>query len=429
MPGPTGRPSLSADNPLISVVIPTYNRERILRETLRQLTRQTLPVEDFEVIVADDGSSDGTAAVVDSFADRLPLRYYFQPDLGFRAGAARNAGARMAKAPVLCFLDTGPMPGPDFLRTHLAEHNAGSAGRAGAAVVGYAYGYTQENYPLPAAGELLGSIEPEEVYAKYRDNPDFYDIRHDQFVRCGFDLNTRAIPWNMFFTLNCSVPTEDFLAVGGFDESYVNWGGEDLELAFRLHRRGMTFQISRDAWVIEWPHPRPPMSVALAAYRANLEAQLRRSPEPVFELGWALIKMDRSHLLWTDEYDDLLRWRERVADRQVSAEVQQVFNTMGPGERVAVIGCGASLPASSHPVVAIDFDRGALDQALATSPCGPDGKPPVGYNAIGMLTPLADQAVETVVLTSRMAGLWPRWEAALQDEANRIGRRVVRTFA
>jgi cellulose synthase/poly-beta-1,6-N-acetylglucosamine synthase-like glycosyltransferase len=428
MPGSTRQPSLSADHPLITVVIPTYNRERILRETLRQLTRQTLPVRDFEVIVADDGSSDGTADVVDSFVGQLRVRYYYQPDLGFRAGAARNAGARMASAPVLCFLDTGPMPGPDFLRTHLAEHNA-AAGGVGAAVVGYAYGYTQENYPLPAAGELLGSIEPEEVYAKYRDNPDFFDVRHDQFVRCGFDLNTRAIPWNMFFTLNCSVPTRDFLAVGGFDESYVNWGGEDLEMAFRLHRRGLTFRISRDAWVIEWPHPRPPMSEALAAYRSNLEVQLRRCPEPVFELSWALIKMDRPHLLWTDEYDDLLRWRDRVADRQVAAEVSAVLDSVNPDERVAVVGCGANLPATSHSVVAMDFDRGALDQALATRPCGPDGAPSVGYNAIGMLTPLADQAVDTVVLTSRMAGLWPRWEAALQEEANRIGRRVVRTFA
>ncbi|OKI88964.1 hypothetical protein AMK10_32305 [Streptomyces sp. CB02058] len=82
---------------LISVVMPTYNRAEFLRMGLLGLSRQSISNELFEVIVADDGSSDGTAEVVASFADSLRLTYYFQEDKGFRVAKARNEGARLAR--------------------------------------------------------------------------------------------------------------------------------------------------------------------------------------------------------------------------------------------------------------------------------------------------------------------------------------------
>src|SRR4029079_8351636 len=71
--------------PRLSVVIPTYNRSGQLRRTLTTLTQQSIPPDEFEVIVAYDGSSDDTAAVVKEFADRLRVAYTYQEDLGFRA--------------------------------------------------------------------------------------------------------------------------------------------------------------------------------------------------------------------------------------------------------------------------------------------------------------------------------------------------------
>src|SRR5579871_3703434 len=105
----------AAPPPGISVVIPTYNRREQLRRTLDSLVAQRFPAAGFEVVVADDGSSDGTGDMVRSFEDRLAVRYWFQEDLGFRAAAARNAGARLATAPILAFLDAGTIAGPDFV--------------------------------------------------------------------------------------------------------------------------------------------------------------------------------------------------------------------------------------------------------------------------------------------------------------------------
>ncbi|HXL18129.1 MAG TPA: hypothetical protein VN961_11485, partial [Streptosporangiaceae bacterium] len=63
------------------------------------------------------------------------------------------------------------------------------------------------------------------------------------------------------------------------------------------------------------------------------------------------------------------------------------------------------------------FDRDLLDQALAAGYSS-------AHHAIGLRTPLADQCVDTVLITSRMAGLWMRWGDDIMAEGQRIGRDV-----
>ena len=86
----------------ISVVIPTYNRLPLLQETLASVYSQSVPAD--EVIVVDDGSTDGTREWLESEAAAGRLRPLFQPNLG--PSAARNAGARAALRGWLVFLDS-----------------------------------------------------------------------------------------------------------------------------------------------------------------------------------------------------------------------------------------------------------------------------------------------------------------------------------
>ena len=150
--------------PKVSVVIPTYNKCDVLRKTMHNLVRQQVDPRDYEVIVADDGSSDATKTVVESFSDLMTVKYCFQEDLGFRAGAARNAGARLAAAPLLVFVDTGVMIGPGFLQEHLAAHeqNPGPI-----AALGYNYGFNPDA-SVPGLRDALDRLSPEEVVAHYR---------------------------------------------------------------------------------------------------------------------------------------------------------------------------------------------------------------------------------------------------------------------
>ncbi|MBI2706448.1 MAG: glycosyltransferase family 2 protein [Actinobacteria bacterium] len=109
--------------PSFSVVVPTYNRSADLEASLRSLQQLHSGV-DFEVVVVDDGSTDGTATCVKAFDD-LPLRYIRQDNQG--VSAARNRGAKEATGDFLTFLDTGDKPAPDWLATFGAlavEHHA-----------------------------------------------------------------------------------------------------------------------------------------------------------------------------------------------------------------------------------------------------------------------------------------------------------------
>ena len=98
--------------PKFSVVIPNYNRASDLRRCLDSLVAQTF--DDFEVLVCDDGSSDNSAEVADSFKDRLDLHFHTAPNFGGPA-RPRNRGLSLARAPYVAFLDSDDWWSPSKL--------------------------------------------------------------------------------------------------------------------------------------------------------------------------------------------------------------------------------------------------------------------------------------------------------------------------
>ncbi|MFL6161347.1 MAG: glycosyltransferase [Jatrophihabitantaceae bacterium] len=398
--------------PDVAVVIPTYNRAPLLRLMLEQLTRQDVSLDSFEVIVSDDGSADDTRAVVEEFSDRLRTAYHFQPDQGMRVGLARNEGARLATAPVLIFLDSGCMVGPDFVRQHLAAHADPGQRRA---VIGYAWGYNPTEDPVPGLAEELAELPPEQVLARYADDPAMRDVRHPALAAYDFELARMPLAWRAFFTNNCSVRTEEFWAVDGFDESFLLWGAEDLDLGLRLERNGLTLYVARDAWIIEWPHERV-MAERWQELIANMGRFLRKFPEPAIELG-CLVAERSEYWLWEQEWLDLQAWTRKARDLEVADEIAAALQVTGPADRIAILGCGAVLPPGAEHAQVADFDRELLEQAA-------QGADVTGHHAIGIRTVLADQSVDVVIVTSRLAGLWQRWGDSVRAEAHRIGRTV-----
>lgn len=398
--------------PDASVVIPTYNRARLLRLMLEQLTRQDVPLNSFEVIVSDDGSADDTRAVVEEFNGRLRTGYHFQPDQGMRVGMARNEGARLATAPVLIFLDSGCMVGPDFVRQHLAAHADPSQRRT---VMGYAWGYNPKEDPVPGLAEALTRMPPEDVLERFGDNPAMRDTRHEVLEACDFDLSRMPLAWTAFFTNNCSVRTEDFWAVDGFDESFLLWGAEDLDLGLRLERNGVALYFARDAWVIEWPHERV-MAERWPELIANMARFLHKFPEPAIELG--CLEAERGeYWCWAQDWLDLQAWTRKSHDLDVAEEIAAGLRLAGAGDRVAILGCGAVLPPGAEHAEVADFDSELLERAV-------EGTSVTGHHAIGIRTVLSDQSVDLVLVTSRLAGLWERWGDSILAESHRIGRRV-----
>lgn len=97
--------------PFFSVIIPLYNKEKFIKNTLESVLNQTF--EDFELLVVNDGSTDGSEAVVHSFSDKR-MHYFYKKNGG--VSAARNFGISRADAEYIVFIDADDLWHPDFLK-------------------------------------------------------------------------------------------------------------------------------------------------------------------------------------------------------------------------------------------------------------------------------------------------------------------------
>lgn len=110
--------------PFLSVIVPTYNRKTDLQALLASLEQQRLSTACFEVIIVDDGSTDGTAGWMTDYMTRSPLRLLFVEQTHQKPGAARNAGIRKASGTFLLFTDSDCQLPADWLATIKATLDA-----------------------------------------------------------------------------------------------------------------------------------------------------------------------------------------------------------------------------------------------------------------------------------------------------------------
>ncbi|NNT72786.1 glycosyltransferase [Flavobacterium sp. IMCC34852] len=98
--------------PYFSIVIPVFNKEEFVGNTLKSVLSQTF--FDYEIIIVNDGSTDNSEAIINSFSDER-IQYFFKKNEG--VAAARNFGIDKAKGAFICFLDADDFWHPDFLKT------------------------------------------------------------------------------------------------------------------------------------------------------------------------------------------------------------------------------------------------------------------------------------------------------------------------
>lgn len=236
-----------------SVIIPSYNREHILRLSLQSLSNQVdIAKKDFEVVVCDDGSSDGTRAMLEEFKDKLQLQYFYQEDKGYRVSLARNTGMRAAKSEVIILLDAGVVVGTNFITAHLAQHANASYKTV---VNGYIYGY---NYTM-RSDDLTDDFDfdhPDKSIAALAEKNAHLDLREENYRLVNSDLSQLPAPWSLFWTTNVSFTKTFVDEVGMFDERFVSWGVEDVELGYRFTKHGGVYVLSREACGLHYPHER-----------------------------------------------------------------------------------------------------------------------------------------------------------------------------
>jgi len=205
-----GGPETAA--PVISVVIPAYNAAATLSAQLEALTRQSID-EPWEVIVADNGSTDDTARVAGDWSGRLPLRVV---DASARRGpaAARNIGVASAKAPLLAFCDADDEVADDWLPQVLGALQDDEFVAIGVRL--------RAAYSSRARPEFL-------VYAAYE------SVYLPGLIACGAG--------------HMAMRTGVYRAIGGFDESMLT--AEDHDLCYRIELEGIALM----------PHPEAVVTV------------------------------------------------------------------------------------------------------------------------------------------------------------------------
>jgi glycosyltransferase involved in cell wall biosynthesis len=250
-----------------SVIVPTYNRADLLAWTLHSLVEQDLAKDDFEVLVVDDGSSDNTRERVAEFASRLRLRYFYQPDEGYRVAKARNVGIAAARGVVCVLVDSGVLLASGALRAHCEAHEKATKPLA---VCGYVYAFNENNEDAVAIRASIDPFKVDETISRFNDARLYSDLREEFYAKYGDDFNHLPAPWLVYWTCNVSAKRSVLEAIGLFDENFKTWGGEDVELGYRLHRSGCSFALVRAAASIHYPHEKSyerNMSDARTSYR------------------------------------------------------------------------------------------------------------------------------------------------------------------
>ncbi len=200
-----------------SVIIPTYNRNQSLRETLTSLSDQTIGAASFEVVIIDDGSTDETRTILDQ-SYPFELNYIYQNNQG--GVAARNHGAQQARGVMLVFLDDDMTLQPGYL-------------------AGLLYTF-QGRTRLLVRGEMQSWLPPDSIFAK----------------TYGYPQQNNTSDLGLFSSNNLAILKDDFFLLGGWQDvtpfDYQHRGGlwADLEFAYRAKQAGFHLVTSTEAKIV-----------------------------------------------------------------------------------------------------------------------------------------------------------------------------------
>jgi len=212
-----------------TLIITTYNQGARLKLILDSIAEQT--VTGFEIIIADDGSSDITQDVIKEFKAKHPsiqLKHIWQEDKGFRKTKIQNAAVRAAKGSYLIFIDGDMITHPRFIEMHLTY------ARKKRVLCGYRGLKPEDSLTQKILmGRKHFSWSPRDLL-KYYIFGGINEVSRAIIVENPIIRSIIASKRKQLSGCNFSLYKEDFCAVNGFDEDIVEYGYEDYELGRRL---------------------------------------------------------------------------------------------------------------------------------------------------------------------------------------------------
>jgi glycosyltransferase involved in cell wall biosynthesis len=216
--------------PSVSVIVPTFERPKSLHLVLTSIDCQTrIANDDVEIIVADDGSQDGTREVVERFRRMSRFRVLFttHPHDGFQAARSRNDGVRASSAPYLVFLDGDCIAPHDHIFQHLLHR------RPRTVMVGFCYFLDQvQSERIDEALVMAGSFDQLPTAAQRKQL-----TWMDRKARLYALVRNPRRP--KLYSGAFGMWRREYELVNGFNEEFIGWGCEDDEFRIRLGRAGL----------------------------------------------------------------------------------------------------------------------------------------------------------------------------------------------
>jgi glycosyltransferase involved in cell wall biosynthesis len=286
-------------SPLLSIVIPTYNRQPILEKCLNALEQQTT-IAPYEIVVVDDGSTDGTVPWLQN-ANLPHVRLLQQEHQG--AAAARNLGVQSAQGRIIIFIDSDLVVTEVFLQSHLDALQQAQA---------------QGSDRLFTYGTVINTCN--------FDHPTSEPFKVTDYSRA------------YFATGNVAIDRRWLEEAGLFDTSFQLYGWEDLELGVRLKKLGLKLVKCPQAVGYHW---HPPFSLAQIPKLIDQEMQRGRmgvlfyQKHPTWEVRM-MIQMTWLHralwgilslggLLNERSLAPVLQWLIDRGKPQLALEVARIF--------------------------------------------------------------------------------------------------------
>ncbi|HHU1518520.1 TPA: glycosyltransferase [Escherichia coli] len=265
----------------LSIVIPTYNRAKILAITLACLCNQKT-IYDYEVIVVDDGSKENIEEIVREFESLLNIKYVRQKDYGYQLCAVRNLGLRAAKYNYVAILDCDMAPNPLWVQSYMellaVDDNVALIGPR-KYIDTSKHTYLDFLSQKSLINEIPEIITNNQVAGKVEQNKSV-DWRIEHFKNTD-NLRLCNTPFRFFSGGNVAFAKKWLFRAGWFDEEFTHWGGEDNEFGYRLYREGCYFRSVEGAMAYHQEPPGKENETDRAAGK-NITVQLLQQKVPYF---------------------------------------------------------------------------------------------------------------------------------------------------
>ncbi len=255
---------------MVSVIISTCDRKEDLKRALESLQNLDYPNDRYEIIVVDDGSTDGTHQYVNEIlkhSGKPAIQYHQQARSG--VSTARNNGINRAKGELLVISDDDCTFEPDWLDKLVTYYDSPAVGGTDGGAVGV-IGGPDKGYPdAPILARCI-------------------DYTVTSFVGTGGVRKREGLRLARYYPKGCNmaVPKAVITKTGGFDETLA--AGEDIDLSFRIHKQGFTIRYAPEAFV--W-HKRRDTIKSLCKQifvRGYTRVELARRHRELLELAYLL---------------------------------------------------------------------------------------------------------------------------------------------